>query len=162
VKTWYFGVSKDNLLVRNVQGNTLCEFNDGFIVTDMNGTPFDSILSEVSDYLLSHDDAFTNDPTYFLTVSKDPRGNYTQELKNLFGKTEATRAIVAGNEIISRYYYDVLGNLLTEEAPKPTNTIADTRYTYNTLGQLIKKTTSDGGTFGFAYTPVMDLFFRTV
>lgn len=153
VKMWYFGVSKDNLLIRNLQGNTLCEFNDGFIVTDMNGTSFDGILSVVSDYLLSHDDAFTNDPAYFLTVSKDPRGNYTQELKNLLGKTEATRAIVAGNEIISRYYYDVLGNLLTEEAPKPTNTIADTRYTYNTLGQLIKKTTPDGGTFGFAYTP---------
>ena len=146
IKTWYFGVSKET----NTIGPDNIDFVDGFIITSMNGTDFDDELNALSDYLLNG--IFTN-PTYFLTVTKDARGNYTQVLTNLLGKTEATRVMVANKEVVARYTYDILGNLLAEKAPKPTDTIVDTKYTYNTLGQLINKTTPDGGTFGFSYTP---------
>jgi YD repeat-containing protein len=160
VKTWNFGVSKETKTITTTNGPYSISFVDGFITLQINGTVFDDILNELSDYLLSHNSAFT-DPAYFLTVSKDAQGNYTQELKDLFGRTVATRAMNSSDVIIAQYSHDILGNLTAEVAPKPKdpidptkniNTIADSKYTYNTLGQIINKTTPDGGKFGYVYT----------
>lgn len=159
VKTWYFGVSKEKNKTITI-GLHNYVFDDGFITSAMNGNDFDDELTEISDFLLSNNTSFT-DPAYFLTVSKDARGNYTQQINDLFGRTEGTRAINSGDVIVARYSHDILGNLTSEVAPKPKdptdptleiNTIADTKYTYNTLGQLISKTTPDGGVFGYVYT----------
>ena len=143
-KLWRLGVTKEKITIPTDARDV--EFDNGLVTTDMNGNDFDDEL----DYLSSNP-AFVS-PMFFLTVLKDARGNYSQELKDLFGNSLATCAMDSGNMIVAKYSYNVHGNLLTEAAPKPTDTIADASYTYNALGQLINKATPDGGSFAYAYT----------
>jgi YD repeat-containing protein len=155
-KSWYMGVSDEITRTINftyVSTPYSVTFENGFITTTLT----DQLLTAICNRLLNNDDFnCTGCPgaKYSLTITKDSRGNYTQDIKDLFGKTVATRAKAStSNEIISKYSYDILGNLKTEEAPKPSGaTINNTEYTYNTLGQLVRKVTPDGGAFGYAYT----------
>jgi hypothetical protein len=143
VKTWYFGVTGDDA----GDGAGPCDA-DGFIKqAHLNPT---GLNTTVPTYL---NGVLASNLKYFLTVSKDPNEKYTQELKDLFGKTVRTWAdpsIATNDEIIARYSYDILGNL-TEETP-PSVSLDPSTYTYNTLGQLIKKTSPDAATMGYAYT----------
>jgi hypothetical protein len=107
-------------------GATTCEVLDGFY-----------------DYLLRNPIV---DSDHFLTVSRDPDDKLTQELKDLFSRTVATKAGPDGDPIIAGYEFDILGNVLLEHAPKKgdgSTLISDSKYEYNTLGQLIRKESPD-------------------
>jgi YD repeat-containing protein len=161
--SWTFGIVKNlaspiHLTVEGV--DIYIKTTDGFVDAFSNyaatiSVPLTSkILDQLYDELLNNPIANAD---YFLSVSRDSDGKISQELKDLFGNTLYTRSDNVAEKIIAEYQYDILGNLLFEKAPVATNPIADTRYTYNTLGQLIKKITPDGGTFGYAYTPTGQL-----
>jgi YD repeat-containing protein len=166
-RSWYMGVSDEASKTISFTDDATpysVTFEKGFITTTLT----DQLLTAVSNRLLANDDFnCTSCPgaKFFLTINKDARGNYSQELKDLFGKTVETRSMASSSttdEIISKYSYDILGNLTTEEAPKPSvATIVNTEYTYNTIGQLVKKVTPDGGAFGYAYTNTGKLAFDT-
>jgi YD repeat-containing protein len=155
--SWSFGVKNAGTETFTVDVSNIdvtVTIVDGFITVP------DPLTVEVLDALYDHllvsplDDA-----DHFLTVARDPDDKYTMELKDLFGRTVATRAGTTANPIFAGYSHDILGNLLTEIAPKQgtITLIGDSRYQYNTLGQLINKTTPDGGTFGYEYTPTGQL-----
>jgi YD repeat-containing protein len=160
VAMWYFGVktgtTPDMTLV--VGASTyIIKFENGFITAYNSSTPAvkqnlsDEILDEL--YISLHSSPIFNADCY-LTVTRDPKGKYSQELKSLFEKTIATNTGEVSDPIVAKYEFDILGKLETEIAPKngAATLISDTRNVYNSLGQLIKKTTADGGTFGYAYT----------
>jgi len=89
-----------------------------------------------------------NDPHFFLTVTRDPNGGYSQELKDAFGRTVKTWSHTGTKAIIAQYVYDIQGNLLEEIPPADDATsarVASTTYRYNTLGQLVGKTTPETG-----------------
>lgn len=91
-------------------------------------------------------------PTHFLSVTRDADGNFTQQLTNpLHGKTEASWAAGSSTVTIkSKSVYDAFGNL-KEEIPPGTKLISSTKYTYNTLGQLITKDNPDGAVEYYTY-----------
>jgi YD repeat-containing protein len=160
VAMWYFGIKEGTVPdMTLVLGPTtyIIKFENGFIKAYNSSTP--SVQENLSDEILNelysrlHLNPILNADCY-LTVTRDPKGKYTQELKSLFEKTLATYAGDVSNPIIAKYEFDILGNLETEIAPKngTATLISDTKNVYNSLGQLIKKTTADGGTFGYAYT----------
>ncbi|HEX2958165.1 MAG TPA: hypothetical protein VHO70_15130 [Chitinispirillaceae bacterium] len=165
---WYLGVNKDGSLdldgieVTLMQGGvaTLVKFNvkirDGFIkvykFTDGVQTVLNEpLLDAISDRLLTNP---MPDADHYLLVTKDANSEFSQELKNFAEKTVATCAGNISAPVIAKYEFDILGNLETEIAPKngATTLISDATNVYNSLGQLIKKTTADGGMFGYAYT----------
>jgi YD repeat-containing protein len=93
-------------------------------------------------------------PQFFLTVTKDPQNVFTQELNDAFGRTVASRSMdsAGGSEIIPSYKFDILDNTLKEISPAAdTNPIDTSRYRYNTLGQMIREQTPDGGEFTYDY-----------
>lgn len=158
--SWTFGVTTDyvasptpysfNIIIVRADVtssvNVDVTVNGGFI-RKVDKKTSDATNSEILDgfynYLVTSPIANSD---HFLTVTRDPDDSLTQEIKDLFGKTDSTRSLNGTQEIIAKYKYDILGNLLTEEAPKGTGgstLISDSRYEYNTLGQLVKKINPD-------------------
>ncbi len=134
--------------------NVAVTVNGGFIC---NVDPKTSVAtgSEILDGFYTH--LLQNpiaDSDHFLTVARDPDDKLSQELKDLFNNTISTRSGDLSTPISASYSHDILGNLLTEIAPRQGTTIliGDCKFQYNTLGQLINKISTDGGTFGYAYT----------
>jgi YD repeat-containing protein len=123
--------------------------------------------SELSDNNL---DARQNDEDarYFLAVTKDPNGNFSQVLKDMDGNVvkiwnhpeqrgkAGTDQCDNAKALISRSVYDITGRLVEEYSPDPN--MAPTKYEYNTLGQLISKTSPDAGIVYYLYseTGVLD------
>ncbi|MBN1602930.1 MAG: hypothetical protein JW915_15080 [Chitinispirillaceae bacterium] len=142
--SWSFGVTNTGTetFTVDVSGTDVTvTIVDGFITVP------DPLTVGVLDALYNHLLVSPlNDADHFLTVARDPDDKYTMELKDLFGRTVATRAGTIANPIIAGYSHDILGNLLSETAPKDVSTtlISDSRYEYNTLGQLVRKESPDG------------------
>jgi YD repeat-containing protein len=95
----------------------------------------------------------TGTPTHFLTVTKGPNGDYTQQLKDLFGNTISTCSM---KNIMANYEYDLLGRVIKEIPPDATAARAvdnnrATKYEYDKQGRLTSKTTPDGGLVKFVY-----------
>ena len=154
---WYFGVGREDRTI-SLDGEQM-SFKNGFIHSGLNRNALDLLYAQL----------FTEpfEPvTHLLTVARNPDGNFTQELKDGLGNTVAVWS-KPGNHpdsvIIAEYEYDILGRVLVERAPKdrsgtePEQLIADTRYIYNTLGQVIVKVTPDGSVEEFKYNPAGQL-----
>ncbi|MBN1576040.1 MAG: hypothetical protein JW913_05780 [Chitinispirillaceae bacterium] len=156
---WIFGVGRDpeNFSV----GAYSFQFEGGFIVSTITL----QMLFALTNHLLTNDE-FT-DPSYFLTITEDENGKFAQVLRDIFGRTVATRtdpdASAANDQVLSEYQYDILGNVRYEIPPKDnTNTlIGNTEYRYNTLGQIIWKHTPDGGVVEYTYFPDGNVQFVT-
>jgi len=157
-RIWYFGVSRDNLSLPSELTNGQISFENGFITeiteNSVGGVLKDTadVLDELYEYLLVHDSCSFLNPDHYLTVTMGNGRKLSQQLKDSFGRTVADfvdLSSVSGDEIISEYRYDILGNLLEEIAPKDLagtdlELISNTKYFYNTLGQLIRKESPDG------------------
>jgi hypothetical protein len=152
-KVWYFGVGLDGrYFFSNETYIFEATFSNGFIesFSPQNEITLDSLYSKITGY-----EMFSS-PEYLLTVTKNPDGHYSQELKDKFGNIIATRTTQSSNQtdsVIAHYSYDILGNVLSETPPTNNSTklINSTTYKYNVLGQLIKKITPDAGVNKYAY-----------
>ena len=123
IKVWYFGVEND----------------DDFVTA----------AAELEDDAL---DARENPEIaqYYLTVTKDPNGNVTQEIRDVYDNVIKTWAHTGEEEVIARYEYDgIMGYLKREITPMGVDHHND--YVYNNLGQLVQKTTQDAGTVQYFY-----------
>jgi len=164
VKTWTFGVTRTPGNVELIlTGGKTVKFMDGFLSTDVT----DAHLDEVRTLLLSANTAFPDERTHILNISRSNGGKYSQVLKDLFGRTVATvaRKSSADNDFIkSEMSYDILGNILAETPPKDQgNTVlADTKYLYNTLGQVIRKETPDGAIEKYEYNDAGLLYKKNI
>ncbi len=150
---WNFGVGTENISIPVQVGPSSFTFSlkDGFITSNMTRESLDALY----EYLLSHTNKFTS-YTHSLSISRDAGGKYTQVLKAVDGSSVKTavknmKMVNGVNEnylVISESKYDILGNLLTEIPPSDNGTgtalINQTKYQYNTLGQVIRKETPDG------------------
>lgn len=162
IKTYYFGIKKATYPLSTTPS---IQITDGLIST----TITDAVLTALAGYTPSGEDDPV--PDHFLAVTErvvlDDNGSnrsvFTQELKDIFGNVVATKAKSSSEKnIIAKYEFDILGNLITEIAPKPSGAeIGNTHYVYNTLGLLVKKETPDGGAFGYAYTKSNQLEYDT-
>lgn len=169
VETWYFGVSRPSLDNIPVDVNFSLEsgtvvFNDGFVTEILENTGYDTaqVFDELYDHLLSAVENPFGTPNHHLTVTRDAGRKLTQSLADGLGRTVATWADptdVPGDEIVARYKYDILGNVLEEDAPG--NHISNTKYNYNTLGQLIRKETPDGAIEVYEYDDAGNLKVKT-
>lgn len=127
VRSWYFGVATSSDFVDN---------------------PTISILDSKQN---------ATNAKYFLTVTRDAVGNYSQSISDIFGMVLKTKSdpdkTKSNDEIVAEYQYDILGNVLREIPPGITSLQTDghTKYEYNTLGQLTKKTSPDAGTVEYLY-----------
>lgn len=137
-KTWYFGIDANAFL------------------------PIDSLVDGANNTGHLNLRGNKTNSLYYLIVSKDPNATaskkiFTQAIKDLFGRTIKTWANAGINTIISENNYDILGNVVEEIAPKAgadgdgETIINSTKYTYNTLGQLIKKETPDADSVVYQY-----------
>lgn len=89
--------------------------------------------------------------SHYLTVTMDPDGRYTQQIKDIFGNLLRTISgpDKNGDYAIANYDYDITGKILTEDPPGAF--IGNTTYQYNTLGQLVSKYTPDANTVIYEY-----------
>lgn len=122
--------------------------------------PCDSLDNSKLDNMLPANENYN----YFLTVIKSTENTYTQVLADKFGNTVKTWAHPSqkgkagtsscdeDSAIVTTYRYDVNGNLLYETPPAPQS--VKTVYTYNTMGQVVSKKTSDAGLVQYCYSPV--------
>ena len=77
------------------------------------------VLDELYEYLLVHDSCSFLNPDHYLTVTMGNGRKLSQQLKDGFGRTVAEfvdLSSVSGDEIISEYRYDMLGNVIEEIA----------------------------------------------
>lgn len=151
LKTWYFGVPGD---ATRINGLTLFD-EDGFILANylsVGGAGSDEFLDDVLSGELSETDEELN---YYLTVSKDRNGNYSQNLIDKFGRVLRTwRSHKEDSEpIVDRYAYDVLGRTEVETPPAtPGKTsVAPSEYDYSPRSQLKTRITPDAGTITYSY-----------
>ena len=148
VQGWTFGVSETNPSdpITLTEGSVI--FQGGLISAITENAPYDTadVLDALYEHLLTVTPNPFGTPTHYLSVTRDPSRHLTQELKDLFGRKVATYADpspVDGDEILSQIEYDILGHVLKEKAPGG-NLISDSKFTYNTLGELIRKEGPDG------------------
>jgi YD repeat-containing protein len=161
---WTFGVSREDKSITLTSTGTVT-FEDGVItaITPAASMAVSAVLDELYDTLLT-DNPFTNDQNHILTLSlsidgslSTPETRISEELKDLFGRTVRTFSAptvgsATGSRIGAAYVHDILGNVLVEQPPVANrNPIADSKYAYNTRGQLIKKVSPDGGVFTYEY-----------
>jgi RHS repeat-associated protein len=147
VKSWYFGVTGTN---------------DPALYFDDNGFVKAGNLSQTkleNDIPTALAGTLTNPIVYYLTVTMDPNGHFSQVLSDKFGRTVRTWAktgsVSSGtsDEIVSNMSYDILGNVLTETPPPDyrSSGVSPTKHTYNILGQLVADTTPDKRTVSYTY-----------
>ncbi|MBN1759622.1 MAG: hypothetical protein JW863_14945 [Chitinispirillaceae bacterium] len=169
-RSWTIGVVISNVeYEHSVTDIGSVIFKDGYITKfdfplgiDYSSTPIRDVVSLMDavyeGFLTSN--PFTQ-PSHFLTVSRAPDEKITQELKDVFGRTVLTFTspdiqdganLNAGLKILAEYEHDILGKTLEETPPKDAvNPLGNTKYHYNTLGQLIRKETPDGNTYDYEY-----------
>jgi RHS repeat-associated protein len=146
IKKWYMGVTGTS------DPSTYFD-NDGFIKIDQltDGNLSGGINNAIQTATLA------NPIACHLTVTQDPNGNFTQELKDVFGNVKKTwsssNLTDPTKTAISTFSYNML-NQITKEEPPPTQgraKVDPTTYVYNTLGQLETKTTPDGHSVSYTY-----------
>lgn len=139
--------------------NTLGMINQIIIQATAPEVTIETVLDSLYSYFLSANPF--SDPKYILTINRNPEDKLSQELKDIFGKTQRTLVDtdiddVSGGDIVSTHYkYDVIGNVLSEFPPAENDgdkLIDETEYRYNTLGQLMWKKSPDAGEFVYHYT----------
>lgn len=162
VKTWSLGVTGNNafstvkfdattgfVLPANLKGSTPTEQDNTSTLLEW------TIPGEIDTYI-------DGDPTnrlpqfkYFLSITMDQNGNFTQSMTDLFGRTIRTAASAAtgtGNLIISQAEYNINGELRAQIPPLVSgNTVNSSTTTYNTAGQVISKYTPDASTVNYYY-----------
>lgn len=158
-RSWYFSIAKHNLSITLPQGTVL--FNSGMIKNVIINSGFDTVALFDSLYGFLLESSFVFSPrTHFLTIAMDPLGNYSQKLDDELGRTITSWSdpdTSANDEIIARTRYDFYGNPLEEIAPVNLLDVSDTvliqnsKYLYNTLGNVIRKETPDGAIDTFIY-----------
>jgi YD repeat-containing protein len=159
-RSWVFGVDstvdKTNFAVSTVGTVDI----KGGVITSLTVSAPNKTIADLFDCLYDQfitANPYRNDePGHVLSISCSPDGKIAEELKNKFGRTVKTFSApdinsTTGSKIISEYHHDILGNVLTEIPPG--NLISNTSYQYNTLGQLVRKVTPDGGLFTYDYNP---------
>jgi RHS repeat-associated protein len=149
--TWYFGSPGPQTVSTSSFFTT-----DGFLTSsvldesDLTGSvPTELAALSTTTTLLS----------YSLTVTMDANGHFSQILQDLFGNTVSTWSksgsdpSVSTDEIVSNNTYDLSGNIITATPPQQSGqaNVSSSQYVYNTLNQLIQKTTPDGGTVYYGY-----------
>jgi RHS repeat-associated protein len=90
---------------------------------------------------------------YYLSVSMDPNGHFTQVIKDQFGNILRTASSADGvNFIVSSMKYNLLGNKLSETPPQTAGkeVKSDTNQ-YNTAGEVLQKITPDAYTVFYQY-----------
>ena len=150
-RNWYFGIVREPSSIGPVElTRGEITFQNGFIagITEYSGYDTADVLDELTEFMLDIPPTiFATELTHFLTVTRDAGRQLTQVLKDQFGRVVSNWADPSsdpGDEIISSYRYDILGNKIEEIAPNSTNPISNSTYQYNTIGQLIRKRTPDG------------------
>ena len=172
-RSWTFGVRiegvtrPDSVMETPAGGGTpvyigTVTFLGGTIIAiaPLSGVSLERIFDALNDRFLT-DNPFDDDvfhPTHFLTVALDAELHISETVTDVFGRTIATFTgpdigIQEGTKLLTRYDHDILGNVLTENAPAAGGTplIDSTRYTYNTLGQVVTRITPDGGIEEYYY-----------
>ena len=87
-----------------------------------------------------------DEDTIFETVVKDENGNYTAEYHDKLGNLVCKTMDYHGENLQTVFEYDVLGNIIKVVPPlgnKESTDAYNTTYSYNSLGQLIRKSTPD-------------------
>jgi YD repeat-containing protein len=149
IKTWQFGVTGST--------GALYFDSDGFISSQFLFGGDDYLNNAIPDFLSVEANRDPASLKYYLTVTKDQNGNFTQVLKDIFGNTIRTWAKAgidpynSDDIIVSKSSYNIFGNTVEEIPPQTTPNVDPTHYTYNSLGQLIEKTSPDGGTAQYWY-----------
>jgi hypothetical protein len=151
-RSWFFSVSLDTLSISLHPGTIT--FQNGLIKNLSVNSGFDTValLDSLYGYLLDDSSGFSS-CSHFLTIVMEPSGSYSQKLDDELGRTIASWSdpdSTMNNEILARTRYDFYGNPLEEIAPvnlmDPLDTvlISNSKYLYNTLGQVIRRETPDG------------------
>lgn len=151
-RSWFFSVSLDTLSISLHPGTV--SFKNGLIKNLSVNSGFDTValLDSLYGFLLDDSSGFSS-CDHFLTVNMEPLGSYSQKLDDELGRAVASWSdpdSIMNNEILSRTRYDFYGNPIEEIAPvnlmNPSDTvlIANSKYLYNTLGQVIRRETPDG------------------
>lgn len=151
-QSWLFSVSLDTLTISLTPGTVY--FTGGLIKNLSVNSGFDTvaILDSLYEYFLENDSVFSP-RNHFLSVAMEPLGSYSQKLDDEMGRTVTSWSdpdSTSNNEIMARTRYDFYGNPLEEIAPvnllNPSDTILieNSKYRYNTLGQVIRRETPDG------------------
>jgi antitoxin component YwqK of YwqJK toxin-antitoxin module len=162
VKTWYVGVTPGGVHKTWYTSDGFAKLEDR--VAWYWETHLDALVAlgtsaeaDPTDYSSASNYA---DPTHFLTIAKDANGSFTQELRDALGrvvKRAAGHRKVGDTyyiDVISRYTYDILGNVIEEIAPTASNgdvLVGNSTCRYNTLGQPIEKSTPDAGMVQYRY-----------
>lgn len=158
-KVWHFGVTGSNELL----GHDDWFDSDGFILANKLNQINEPIQLGMLEYLLEV--TSPEELKYYLTVVRDPNGNFSQKLIDILGNVVRTWAYTEtdysthdeSKVIMAEYLYDIEGNVMLEMPPKidpddPINTdIAPTTYLYNTQGQVYEKQSPDAGNEQYEY-----------
>lgn len=89
---------------------------------------------------------------YYITVTKDPNGNYTQSLKDKFGNLLRTWAHDGNSEIVTNNEYNILGQV-TKIIP-PNQNVAPKESRFNSLGSLADEWSPDKNTTQYFYNNI--------
>lgn len=159
VQNWFFGTGDEEVTALGM------DFKLGFISGGLDSN-CEGKLDSLYEYMLDNNTRiFTGGVKYYLSVTKDAAGQYSQTKKDITGRVISTAVQkTAGTSefVISSSQYDILGNKMRDIAPTQdveplpedmlTKIIDDTKYQYNTYGQVIKKVTPDGLIERYSYT----------
>jgi RHS repeat-associated protein len=151
-RTWYFGVSGGGS-----SSDPTNYFDDnGFIKPEylINDGIFNALEVLIPAYL-DGNMPLPECYTHSLTVTMDENGNFSQQISDLAGnmlRTWSWSSNLNQDTIISHFVYDILGRVLEEKPPKTTGKEVNSSFTlYNTIGQVLEKSTPDGGTVSYTY-----------
>lgn len=86
---------------------------------------------------------------YFLTVTKDQNGSFTQSISDKLGNVVSVRKIVDGAERITRYATDIQGNV-TQETP-PLGTEYSNSMAYSARNEVLASQDPDKGLTEYRY-----------
>ena len=103
------------------------------------------------DYLRAADSA------YNVTVSRDEQGDSTRVYKDVFGNTVKSVVMMGTDSLLTRFSYDVAGNM-TQTTP-PLGSSFSSFYKYNTRNEMIRRISPDAGTSQILYDKTGNLRF---
>lgn len=102
----------------------------------------------------------TGTKSYFLTVTRDPNGDFSQVIKDSWGREVATRVYAAADKPIeTRAKYDLLGRVVEEISPigveelnsEELETLYKNVYSYNAVGDKTVEKMMDESPISYVY-----------